>query len=77
MGELVRRLTASVDAFIFVAEFLKLVLKIFIGTIRLYLIEHARARVFHLYSRHLDARPLNIVEIDRLEELVLLDFVNT
>ena len=74
--ELALRMTACVVTVILLAELLKLVLKVLIGTVRLDLIEHARAWVFHLYLRHLYPSLFYVLELDRLEELMLLDLVD-
>ena len=69
-------MTACVVTVILLTELLKLVFKVLISTVRLDFIKHARARVFHLYLRHLDPHLFDIGELDRLEELVLLDLVD-
>ena len=59
------------------AQLFILMLEIFIGTIWLNLIEHTRAWVFKFNFWHLDSSLLNIGKLDRCEELVLFDLVDT
>ena len=69
-------MTACVVTVILLTELLELVLEVLIGTVRLDLIEHARTWVFHLYLRHLYPSLFYVLELDRLEELMLLDLVD-